>query len=165
MQKVGVKLQCPIEACPCWLWCWHTGWHKVDCHFVYLTVTLAVHCTFFLPECHLSTITLYYANSWLHECCSVRHQCCHSLDWQLQNTGLSSPAETLVLFKYSMLLCLCVTLRFKHDKAGNWCPAPPIFTTQTCTDLNTKKPKKRHKLGHNTFLNVYHIIYCSELVA
>lgn len=82
---------------PHWLWCWH----RVHCYFVYLTITQAAHCSLFLPLCHLSPITPYYANSSLHGYCSARHQWCHSSDWQLQNMssmGCHPPAHTPALF-------------------------------------------------------------------
>lgn len=99
----------------------------------------------------LSAITLYYVNSCLRECCSATHQGCHSLDRQLQNTGLSSPAKTLVPFKCSMLLCLCVAVRFEHDKAGIWCPAPPE---------STLTPTHPHK---GTRMNVKIWIWCKKV--
>lgn len=117
---VTIKLQQPMETSPpsqpCWLWCWHISWHRAHCYFVYLTVTQAAHCSLFLPQCHLSSITLYYANSSLHGYCSARHQCCHSSDWQLQNMcSMGCHLLQKHWFFSGTLLCLCVTLRFKHD--------------------------------------------------
>ncbi len=101
---------------PCWLWCWHASWHRVHCYFVYLTVAQAVHCSLFLPQCHLSPKTPYYANYSLHGYCSARLQCCHSSDWQLQNMcSMGCHLLQKHWFFSDMLFCLCVTLRFKHD--------------------------------------------------
>lgn len=82
---------------------------------------LIAHCS---SQCHLSPITLYYANSSLNGYCSARHQCCHSSDWQLQNMcSMGCHLLQKHWFFSDTLFCLCVTLRFKHDthtSNGNW---------------------------------------------
>lgn len=42
---------------------WLSRWHEVHWYFVDLTVKQAARCSLFLPQCHLSPITWYYANS------------------------------------------------------------------------------------------------------
>lgn len=100
--------------------CWHIRWHKLHCYFAYLTVTPAAHCSLFLPHCHLSPITLYYANSFLNGYCGVWHQCCHPSDWRLQKhvfDELSSPAETPLLFRLAVLF-------MRHSEIWTWHTLP-----------------------------------------
>jgi len=85
---------------------------------------LIAHC---YPSRHFSPITLYNAHSSLQGYCSARHQCCHYLDWQLHNMYSMGcyPLQKHWFFSHTSL-CLCITLRFKDDKAGNWCPSPQM---------------------------------------
>lgn len=94
-------------------------WHRVYSYFVYLTVTQAAHCSLFLPQWHLSPITLYYANSSMHGYCSARHQCWHSWDWQLQNMcSMGCHLMQKHCFLSDTLLYLCVNMTQTSHR--NW---------------------------------------------
>lgn len=53
---------------------------KLGFYFVYVTAEQTPHRWFFLPQCHLSLITLHYANPSLNGSGGGRHQRCHSSD-------------------------------------------------------------------------------------